>query len=444
MLQTIKSRSCIWLATAAITIGVAAIAKPVAAAEQFISIPSYRVGPYGPNGQSFYGGFIDYLTYVNLKESGVNGVKFAWEECETEYNNAKGVECYERLKGNAGASGGTAIHVMSTGISYSLLEKAQEDKVPLIMMGYGRTDAVDGSVFPYAFPLVTTYQMQASAILKYIANKNDGSLKGKKIVYLYHDSAYGKEALAAMRAESKQLGFDLIEIPVAHPGNEQGAQWLRIRKERPDYVIFWGWGVMNQTAIKAAQKVGFPRDRMIGSWWAGSEEDVTPAGSAAKGYMSATWNVAGKDVPLIADIEKVVYGAGEGDMKNEDKIGTILYNRGVSAAIVTVEAVRRAQDKFGKGKPVTGEQMRWAFEHMDLTEDRLAALGATGLLPEIKTSCENHEGSGMIKIQQWDGKKWVVVSDWIEGNKDLIHPLFKQSAAQYAKEKKITPKCMDQ
>jgi DNA-binding protein H-NS len=42
------------------------------------------------------------------------------------------------------------------------------------MMGYGRTDAVDGSVFPYAFPLVTTYQMQASAIVKFIKEKLGG------------------------------------------------------------------------------------------------------------------------------------------------------------------------------------------------------------------------------------------------------------------------------
>ncbi|NOV23366.1 ABC transporter permease [Cupriavidus necator] len=424
----------------------AALLAPAAPAmaqsnEQFVALPSYRVGPYGANGQSWYGGFIDYLNYVNLKESGVNGVKLSWEECETEYNNAKGVECYERLKAKNATTKGTAYHAMSTGISYALVDKTAADKVPLVMMGYGRTDAVDGSVFPYAFPLVTTYQMQVSAIVKYLASKNGGSLAGKKIVYLYHDSAYGKEPIVALQAEARLGKFNLVEIPVAHPGNEQGAQWLKIRQENPDYVIFWGWGVMNQTALKAAQKVGFARDKMIGSWWAGSEEDTVPAGDAAKGYMSATWNVAGKSVPLIADIEKVVYGAGKGNMQDKNKVGSVLYNRGVSAAVVTVEAVRVAQAKFGKGKPMSGEQMRWAFENLNLTNARLQQLGATGLLPEIKTSCENHEGSGKVKIQQWDGSKWVVVSDWIEGNKSLIHPLFKATAAQYAKEKGLTPGC---
>jgi len=410
--------------------------------EQFIAIPSYRVGPYGTNGQSYYGGYVDYLNYVNLKDNGVGGVKLAWEECETEYNNAKGVECYERMKSRNPVTRGTAINPMATGISYALIDKTAEDKVPLLMIGYGRTDAVDGSVFPYAFPLVTTYQMQVSAIVKYLAGKNNGSLAGKKIVFLYHDSAYGKEPIVALQAESSIGKFKLVEIPVAHPGNEQGAQWLRIRQENPDYVIFWGWGVMNQTALKAAQKVGYARDRIIGSWWAGSEEDTVPAGDAARGYLSATWNVAGRDVPVIADIEKVVYGAGRGNMQDKNKVGSVLYNRGVSAAIATVEAVRTAQDKFGRGKVMSGEQVRWGLENLNITDARLKQLGASGLLPEIKTSCDNHEGSGKVRIQQWDGSKWVLVSDWIEGNKNLIHPLFKASAARYAKEKGFTPACM--
>lgn len=409
---------------------------------QFIGLTSYRVGPYGANGQAFYGGYVDYLSYINMKEGGINGVKLSWEECETEYNNAKGVECYERLKGKNPVTKGTAYNTMATGISYALIDKTAEDKVPLMMVGYGRTDAVDGSVFPYAFPLVTTYQMQVSAIVKYLASKNGGTLAGKKIAYLYHDSAYGKEPIVALEAESKIGKFNLIQIPVAHPGNEQGAQWLRIRQENPDYVIFWGWGVMNQTALKAAQKVGFSRDKMIGSWWAGSEEDTVPAGEAAKGYMSATWNVSGDKVPVIADIQKVVYGGGKGNMQDKTKVGTILYNRGVSVAIATVEAIRTAQAKYGKGKVISGEQMRWALENLNITNARLGQIGATGLLPEIKTSCDNHEGSGKIKIQQWDGSKWNVISDWIEGNKTLIHPLFKANAAKYAKEKGITPACM--
>jgi len=47
-------------------------------------------------------------------------------------------------------------------------------------------------------------------------------------------------------------------------------------------VILWGWGVMNPTALKTAAKVGYPREKILGVWWSGAEEDVLPAGSAAK------------------------------------------------------------------------------------------------------------------------------------------------------------------
>ncbi|MFN3885063.1 MAG: ABC transporter permease, partial [Rhodocyclaceae bacterium] len=105
-------------------------------------------------------------------------------------------------------------------------------------------------------------------------------------------------------------------------------------------------------------------------------------------------------------------------------------------------AIRLAQEHFNKkGKAVTGEELRWALEHLDISEARLKELGATGLLPPVKTSCSDHEGSGKVKVQQWDGAKWVpLTKDWIEGNKALIHPLFMADAQKYAKEKGITPR----
>lgn len=71
--------------------------------EQYIALPSYRVGPYAAGGSGFYGGAIDYFNLVN-QAGGVNGVKISWEECETEYNPSRGVECYERLKTKQGGA----------------------------------------------------------------------------------------------------------------------------------------------------------------------------------------------------------------------------------------------------------------------------------------------------------------------------------------------------
>ncbi|MFN3988498.1 MAG: ABC transporter substrate-binding protein [Rhodocyclaceae bacterium] len=411
------------------------------AQEQYIGLPSYRVGPFGANGASLYGGWIDYMQMINERDGGVNGVKLTWEECETEYNNARGVECYERMK-NRGPTGNTVFQPLSTGITYSVLDRVEQDKIPMVTIGYGRTDAADGRVFPWVFPLISTYWNQASAIINYIGMKEGGmdKLKGKKIGLLYHDSAYGKESHAILERLAQQNGFELQMIAVASPGNEQQAQWLQIRQSRPDYVILWGWGVMNATAIRTAARTGYPREKIVGVWWSGSEEDVIPAGDAAKGYTAAGFNPAGKEFGVIQDIEAHVYAKGRGNMEDKARVGSILYNRGVVHGIITVEAIRTAQEKFGTGRPITGEEMRWGIENLKLDESRLSALGAVGFLPDLNVTCDDHEGSGLLKFQQWDGTKWTVVSDWISGDRELVRSMIEESAAAYAKEKGITPR----
>jgi branched-chain amino acid transport system substrate-binding protein len=407
--------------------------------EQFVPMNGYWVGPYAPGGSGFFGGFIDYFAMLNARDGGINGVRLTWEKCETEYNNARGVECYERSK-NKGATGATVIHPLSTGITYSIIEKATNDKIPVISMGYGRTDASDGRVFPYIFPLITNYWSQNTAKIKFIGQKEGGmeKLNGKKIVNLYHDSAYGKETIPVLDIQAKKYGFQVTHIAVPHPGNEQQAQWLQIRQIKPDWVILRGWGVMNPTALKAAAKAGYPRDKVIGVWWSGAEEDVIPAGDAAKGYIAAAFNLPGTSFPVMQEIQKHVYAKGKGEMEDKSRIGSIYHTRGIVAGIVTAEAIRVAQEKFGKGKPITGEQMRWGIENLDISEARLKQLGAVGLMQPLKVSCLDHEGGGAVKFVQWDGKQWKPISDWIASDQSIVRPMIEESAAKYAKEKNIS------
>lgn len=433
-----------WTKTLAalLALGACLAALPPASAQQagtqFMGILGYRVGPYGANGAAFFTGMIDYLNLVNERDGGINGVKLSWEECETEYNNAKGVECYERLKTRS-TTGPTAIHPMSTGITYGLIDKAPVDKIPLITLGYGRTDATDGRVFPWVFPLLSNYWDAATGIVKFIDEREKGSLKGKKIVLLYHDSAYGKEPHPVLEAEAAKHGFELRMIPVPHPGNEQQSQWLQIRQYKPDWVILWGWGVMSATALSTAQKVGFPRDKMVGNWWAGSEIDTEAAGPAAEGYYAASLNLAGKDFPVVKDVEKYVYAKNKGG--DPKLVGTVLWNRGLAAAMLTVEAVRTAQGKFGK-KPMDGAQTRWGIENLNIDQKRLDQLGFGSMVPPLKVSCADHGGSGLVRFQKWEGGRWKPASDWMSGDRDLIRKMVEDSAGKFAKEKGITPGCM--
>ena len=408
--------------------------------EQFIPLLVYRTGPYAPDGIPIANGLNDYFNLVNQRDGGVGGVKLTWEECETAYNNDRGVECYERLKDHA-PTGASVVNPYSTGITYALIERATADKIPILSMGYGRTDAADGRVFPYVFNLPMTYWSQASALVRYIGAQEGGldKLKGKKLALVYHDSAYGKEPIPTLQKLAQKFGYELSLFPVPHPGLEQKATWLKIgRQLHPDWVFMWGWGVMNSTAIKEAAAVGYPMDHFVGVWWSGAEPDVEPAGEAAKGYEAATFNASGTGFPVFDDIFKYVYDKGLGKA-DRDKVGEVLYNRGIVNAMIVVEAIRTAQGIHGQ-KPLTGEQVRDGLEHLDITEDRLKELGMAGFTPPIKVSCADHEGDHALRIQQWDGKKWSFVSDWIKPMRDVVRPMIEESAAAYAKEKGITPR----
>ena len=416
----------------------AATALPAAAQDkQFVPGLMYRSGPYAPNGIPFADGFHDYFKMINAK-GGINGVMIEYEECDTAYNNDRGVECYERLK----RPGAAAITPLSTGITYALIERATADKIPVLSMGYGRTAGADGTVFPYVFTMPASYWSGADIIVNHIAQNEGGydKLSGKKIALVYHDSAYGKEPIQTLEKLSEQHGFELHLFPVAHPGLEQKATWLQIgRQVRPDWTAMWGWGVMNSTAIKEAAAVGYPMEKFIGIWWSGAEPDVVPAGDQAVGYKSLNFHGTGTDYPALQDILKLVHDAGNGTGPREE-VGQVLYNRGLMNAAIITEAIRNAQAKYGE-KPLTGEQIRDGFEAIDIDAARLEAMGLTGFMEAIKISCTDHEGTGRAFVQQWDGKSWSRISDWIEPNRSgLLRPMIEEAADAYAAEKGITPR----
>ncbi len=405
--------------------------------EQFIPLLVYRTGPYAPNGTPWADGKQDYLKLVNARDGGVNGVKLTYEECETEYKADKGVECYERLKGK-GPTGASIFDPQSTGITFALTKKAPVDKIPLITLGYGRSESQDGGVFEWNFPLLGTYWTAADVLVQHIGKREGGldKLKGKKIVLVYHDSPFGKEPIPLLEERARRHGFELIKIPVTPPGVEQKSVWLQVRQQRPDYVLLWGWGVMNSTALKEAQAVAFPRERLLGVWWAGGEPDVKDAGDGAKGYSALTIQYGSGISQVQKDILKYVYDNGQGTGPREE-VGTVLYNRALMIQRLSVEAVRRAQEQFGKGKPMSGEQVRWGMEHLALDKKRLDALGFGEMLQPVTTSCADHIGASFARIQTWDGAKWVL-GDSYEADQSIIRPMAQKAADIYADSEKIT------
>lgn len=420
------------LATAAIVATMAT--TPVIADLVFPSL-SYRTGPYAANGILFADGYEDYFKLVNERDGGVGGVPIKVIECETGYNTEKGVECYESTKGE----GALLYQPLSTGITYQLIPKAAADGIPLHTMGYGRTSAANGAVFPEVFNYPANYWDGASGVVNHLLDINDGDINGKTLALVYHNSAYGKEPIRTLEELSAKHGFKLTLLPVDHPGQEQKSQWLQIRRERPDYVTMWGWGVMNPTAIQEAANINFPMENFIGVWWSGSENDVKPVGPKANGYKALNFHGLGDDYPFYSDLQEYLYDAGKA---SGDHRGKVLYNRGLYAAMLAVEAAKKAQE-IHSTEDLTPAQMRDGMEALVITEELMSDLGMPGFGPAFSVSCENHGGPGLVSVQQWDAAegKFVQISGYSETDSEVIDALVAEDSAAFAAENAIEAGC---
>ena len=137
------------------------------------------------------------------------------------------------------------------------------------------------------------------------------------------------------------------------------------------------------------------------------------------------------------EVKAQLYDKGQGTAKDAAELGAMAHTRGMVISMLQVEAIRVAQEKYGKGKVMTPEQVRWGFENLNLTQARLNELGFGKILRPMQTSCSNHLGADWARVAQWDGSGWKVVSDWYQADKSMVEPLVKEYGEKYAKEKNV-------
>lgn len=408
-----------------------AVALP-AAAQDAVLLPnlSYRTGPFAATGIPLMNGQRDYMTMLNERDGGSNGVMLNYQECETGYNTEKGVECYEKTK----AEGAIVTQPWSTGITLQVLPKSNVDKMPILAPGYGFSAMQDGKTFQWAFNPPASYWDGAYMILSAISEGGDlGSLKGKKIALLHLDHPYGKEPIPLLQALADQHGFTLVTIPVGlKEMQNQSAQWLQIRRERPDFVLMWGWGAMNAGAITEAVKTKYPMNQFIGIWWAGLDADLKLVGEQGKGYRTLSWSLPNSEAPVMKDIKKLVVDAGKSMInQGEGEFDWVFYQRGVLISAMLAEAVKVAQEHFD-AKVVDREQLRWGLENLKFDEARIKELGLEGMIPPFSTSCANHTGHSGAWMLEWDGTKFAKSSELLTADRAAIDPIVAKAAKEYA------------
>ena len=386
--------------------------------EIVIGVQCDRTGATQIVGTVLCPGFHDYVALVNSK-GGVEGHKIKAIEIDHEYKVPPGIEAYERHK----KEGAVTMAVYGTPHIYALAAKLTEDRIPGTSPGFGSAAAADGIKYPYIFPIAATYWSQGAAGIEFAKKQLGGSLKGKKIAYLFYDNPAGREPIEVLEDLATKEGFQLKTFAVPPPAVEMGAQVLDIaQRYRADFVVAHLFGAGPGVSIKELKRVGYPLRKVVSFVWGAAEANIEAAGgfAVAEGYYAMQFAGVGTDYPVLNEI-RAMYKK-EGKEPPKEMASTVFYNRGVLVAALHVEAIRNAVKAKPNGK-ITGVDAKNGFE-------KISNFTLGGLVPPLKITNTDHEGGGLVQIWQVKGGKFVKETDWFAAYQDVVAKHIKESGAK--------------
>ncbi|HEY7548804.1 MAG TPA: ABC transporter substrate-binding protein [Hyphomicrobiaceae bacterium] len=399
-----------WL-RAAVAVGALAIGGSAALAQEkelVLGLQCDRTGATQTVGIFLCPGYHDYIALLNSK-GGVEGYKIRVVEIDHEYKVPPAIEAYERFK----KDGAVLVGLYGTPQTAALTKRLEEDKILGTSPGFGTAAAADGKRYPYLFPLAASYWSQAAAAVEFAKKRLGGSLKGKKIAYLYYDNPAGKEPLEVLNDLSKSEGFEMRTFAVPPPGVEMGAQAIDITNRfRPDFVITHLFGRSPSVSIKELKGKGYPLSNVVSLVWGASEADIKAAGgfAAAEGYNTLQFAGVGTDFQVIKDINAMYKAQGKDPPSQQET--SVFYNRGVMIAALHAEAVRNAIKAKGGARP----------DSVDVKNGMESIKGFTlgGMVPPMEITPQDHEGGGWVQVWSVKGGKLVKTTDWFQAYRSLI------------------------
>ncbi len=400
-----------------------AVAAPAQAADKgtiIIGMQCDRTGPTQVVGTALCPGTHDYIDLINSR-GGIDGWKLDVPEVDNQYQVPPSIAEYEQAK----QQGAVGVMIYGTPITAALNSRLEQDHIPGTSPGFGIAASADGKYYPYLFPIAANYWSQAAAAVQFAKQQLGGSLKGKKIAYIFYDNPAGHEPLPILDELSKTEGFQLQNFAVPPPGVDVSSQVLAIAQQyRPDFVIDHTFGKSPALIIKGLQQNGYPLNKVVAMVWASGEADILGAGgwNVAQGYYTMQFAGAGQDYPVIKQI-KAMYKK-EGKSPPDALNSTVYYNRGVFQGAVWVAAIRNAL-KLSHGKKPTPTDVAKGFE---MIKD--FKLG--GMVPPITISAADHEGGGWVRIFQVKGDGFVAKTPWFRGFRKVVVDLEAKTAQQMA------------
>ena len=218
------------------------------------------------------------------------------------------------------------------------------------------SDLADPGKVPYYFMAGPTYASMCAILLEYINGQAKGGTK-PTVAIVYSDTEFGRDPIDA--AKAKQLGLNIVQEIITKPGSvDVSAEVARLRRARPDYVIFHGYVLAPiPEFIRQMREAGMNNTQFMGTIWSmdkSTAEAMGPVGEGWMGVMPYRYSHDTKDAPAMVTINQFAQ-----KRRPEIKYVSTFYTHGWLVGSLFAEIMERV---LKANRPLTGANMKAALE----------------------------------------------------------------------------------
>ncbi|MCK7544067.1 ABC transporter substrate-binding protein [Marinobacter bryozoorum] len=313
-------------------------------------------GVFAFAGIHLHAGLTDYTNWLN-DQGGINGHPVEYIMEDTAYEVDRSVAAFKKISGNENLA---TYYGDSTGFMKAIASEVNEMNSVLMSGASFATALTNNETYPYQFIPGPNYTQMFGIILEYIASQGeDGDMP--TVAFVYSDTEFGKDPIENGKARAAELGIEVVEEIVTKPGSvDVSAEVLKMRRARPDYVVFHGYilSPINEFMVQMRQ-MGLDT-QFMGTFWSSDKLIIDKMGEDADGYMGVmpyNYYDSEESGPMLdalrAQAEKSDPEAGYRPTG---------YMQGWFNAMVWTEVVKRTLDA---GKELTGENMAEALASIE-------------------------------------------------------------------------------
>jgi branched-chain amino acid transport system substrate-binding protein len=238
-------------------------------------------GVFAFAGVGLHQGLGDYCEWRNAN-GGVAGRKLRYIGEDSAYKMDQAMSVFKKIMG---AHRPPVFYGDSTAWAKASAAEVSQLGTTLTSSPSFASDLADPVKAPYYFMAGPTYEAMIEIQLEFINSQAKAGGK-PSVALVYSDTEFGRDPIEGAKKHAQKLGIPLVQEIVTKPGAvDVSAEVSKLRRARPDYVIFHGYVLAPiPEFIKQMKEAGMNVTSM-GTIWSMDKTTVDAMGAAGEGWM---------------------------------------------------------------------------------------------------------------------------------------------------------------